>query len=252
MFDLITGNIERPLRRRSVGSRIIAMVAHVVIILVLVVAPLLLITNQMPAVAPTMKVFVSAPTPPPPPPPPPGPAPARQLKAVEPVPTSGQFAAPIAAPTTIEPERTSARNDPAGVLGGVEGGIPGGVVGGIVGGIVSAVPPPPPPPAPPEATPPRGPVRIGGQITAPALIHRVEPEYPEIASHAQLSGIVILEAVVDTDGCVQSVKVLRSRHPLLDTASEQALMRWRYSPLVLNGIPTPFVLTVTFNFSVKR
>jgi hypothetical protein len=27
---------------------------------------------------------------------------------------------------------------------------------------------------------------------------------------------------------------------------------WRDSPLVLNGVPTAFVLTVTFNFSVKR
>jgi len=30
-----------------------------------------------------------------------------------------------------------------------------------------------------------------------------------------------------------------------------AFLQWRYSPLVLNGIPTSFVLTVTFNFSVR-
>ena len=87
---------------------------------------------------------------------------------------------------------------------------------------------------------------------APALLHRVEPTYPEIAQFAQLNGMVILEAVVGTDGCVESVKILRSRHLLLDKASEEALLQWRYSPLVLNGIPTPFVLTVTFNFSVKK
>ena len=64
--------------------------------------------------------------------------------------------------------------------------------------------------------------------------------------------MVILEAVVGIDGCVESVKVLRSRHMLLDKASEEALMQWRYSPLVLNGVPTAFVLTVTFNFSVQK
>jgi protein TonB len=95
-------------------------------------------------------------------------------------------------------------------------------------------------------------VRIGGQITAPALLHRVEPTYPEVAALAQLAGMVILEATVNTDGCVQSVKLLRSRHPLLDKAAQEALMRWQYSPLVLNGIPTPFVLTVTFRFSVQK
>ena len=68
---------------------------------------------------------------------------------------------------------------------------------------------------------------------------------------AQLTGIVILEATVGTDGCVESVRVLRSRHPFLDRASIDALKEWQYSPLTLNGIATPFVVTVTFNFSVR-
>jgi outer membrane biosynthesis protein TonB len=46
--------------------------------------------------------------------------------------------------------------------------------------------------------------------------------------------------------------VLRPLHLLLDEASVEALKQWQYSPLILNGVPTPFVLTVTFNFSVKR
>ena len=165
------------------------------------------------------------------------------------MPTAGQFAAPVDAPSDVQPERASAREvESAGALGGVEGGVAGGVVGGIVGGIVSAVSPPPQLPPPQVAS---APVRIGGQITAPALLHRVEPTYPDVAAMAQLSGLVILEATVNVDGCVESVKVLRARHPLLDKAAKDALMQWRYSPLVLNGIPTPFVLTVTFNFSTK-
>jgi protein TonB len=135
-----------------------------------------------------------------------------------------------------------------GIEGGVDGGVSGGVVSGIVGGLTGAAPPPPPPPPPPPA--PAKPVRIGGQISAPALLRRVEPEYPGIASAARLTGIVILEAVVDKEGCIESVRVLRSRHPFLDHAAIDAVKQWQYSPLVLNGIATPFVLTVTFNFSV--
>jgi protein TonB len=163
------------------------------------------------------------------------------------------MAAPIEAPTAITPERSTALDtDVRGALGGVEGGVEGGVAGGVVGGLVGAVvspPPPPPPPPPPLAR--ATPVRIGGQITTPAVVHRVDPIYPDIAASAQLSGVVILEAAVDTEGCVESVKVLRSRHPLLDQASIEALSQWRYSPLQLNGRATPFVLTVTFNFSVQ-
>jgi protein TonB len=253
MFDLITGTQERPLRERSLRSKTVAVVAHIVLILVVIVIPLLLATNELPSV-PTIMAFVAPPPdapPPPPAPPPPAPPPAAVRAPTQPVPTAGQFAAPAEAPSDIQPERDAPREiaSSAGAFGGVEGGVPGGVVGGIVGGIVSpASPPPAPPPPPPVAS---APVRIGGQITAPALLHRVEPIYPDVAAMAQLSGLVILEATVNTDGCVDSVKVLRSRHPLLDKAAKDALMQWRYSPLVLNRIPTPFVLTVTFNFSTK-
>jgi protein TonB len=254
MFDLITGTGERPLRERSVTSKVVAVATHVVIIVLVIAIPLLRVTNQLPEL-PTMRAFVVAPSAPPPPPPPPAPPSRTPRAAVKPVAaTTGQLAAPVDAPSTIEPEGLIARSESiAEALGGVEGGVPGGVTGGVVGGIVSSVapPPPPPPPPPPSAPTARAPVRIGGQITAPALLNRVEPTYPDVAQVARLSGIVILEAVVGTDGCVESVRILRSRHLLLDKASEEALLQWRYSPLILNGIATPFVLTVTFNFSVK-
>jgi protein TonB len=81
------------------------------------------------------------------------------------------------------------------------------------------------------------------------LVRRVEPEYPALAAAAQVQGTVILEALVSAEGCVESIKVLRSVHRLLDKAAMDALMQWQYSPLVLNGKPVPFVLTVTIRFS---
>ena len=248
MFDLITDNRESPLRKRSPLSKALAVVAHVVAVTAILVIPLLKATDNLPQV-PSMMAFVAAepPAPPPPPPPPPPPAPkAAAQPTPQPVKTSGQFAIPVEAPKEIHAEAPGLQAA-AGVEGGVEGGIPGGIVGGIVGGIGSA---PPPPPPPPKAAPP-APVRVGGQITAPALLKRVEPIYPDMAQLAQLSGIVILEASVGTNGAVDGVKVLRGRHPLLDNAAIEALKQWRYTPLVLNGIPTPFVLTVTFSFSVE-
>jgi protein TonB len=167
------------------------------------------------------------------------------------------LAAPIAAPADIKPETprevalgtgSTGGGVEGGVVGGIEGGVVGGVTGGVIGGLISAAAPPPPPP-PPQA--PAGPVRVGGQIKTPALVHRVEPIYPEVAAAAKLSGMVILEAVVGTDGCVETVSVLRSRHALLDKAAVDALKQWRYTPLVLNAIPTSFVLTVTFTFSTR-
>jgi len=72
-----------------------------------------------------------------------------------------------------------------------------------------------------------------------------------MAAKERLTDVVILEAEVGIDGAVKAVKVLRSRHTILDQAAEEALLQWRYTPLVLNGIPTSFLVTVTFNFSLQ-
>jgi protein TonB len=133
--------------------------------------------------------------------------------------------------------------DEGGVPGGVPGGIPGGVVGGVLGGILNDAPPLPPPV--------RTPKRIGGDIQAPALIHRVEPDYPPVAILAKVTGTVILEATVNEAGEVIDVVVLRSI-PLLDKPAVSAVRQWRYQPLLLNGVRAPFILTVTLTFSLKQ
>ena len=91
---------------------------------------------------------------------------------------------------------------------------------------------------------------MGGPIKTPGLLHRVEPVYSALAAATHLGGIVILEAVVDASGGVESVRVVRSAGALLDNAASDALKQWKYSALVLNGVPTAFVVTVTFRFSL--
>ena len=242
MFELITGEAKH-IPSKPALPVFISVSAQLALVGALVV-PLLFVTGQLPA-TPTMLAFVAAPPAPPPPPPPPPPA-SKKATSPEskPVPTTG--AAPIEAPAEIAPERPD-DEIADGVPGGVEGGIPGGVVGGVVGGLPADIPPPPPP-APPA---PRAPVRIGGQIEAPELVHRVEPIYSALAVQAHVSGTVILEAIVGADGRVAEVKVLRSAHRLLDGAAIAAVRQWRYSPLVLNGIRESFVLTVVLSFQLR-
>jgi len=256
MFDLITGNAERPLRERAPGSKVVSIALHIVVLTLVLGIPLLTATNTLPKVPAMMAFVTEAPATPPPPPPPPPPARgAGAARPTPPTPKNPATAAPIEAPAEMRVEAstgtataTTGGSAVGGVEGGVEGGIEGGVVGGLLGGVVgsiaSSMPPPPPPP-------PAGPVRVGGQIKTPDLRHRVEPVYPDLAAAAHITGVVILEASVGTDGSVKSVKVLRSSHALLERAATEALKQWEYSPLVLNGIQTPFVLTVTFTFSAR-
>lgn len=253
MFDLTTGQIDRPFQQSRPGWTVLSLVVHTVVIAVIVAIPLLYATNHLPN-AERIEAFivtqpVAAPPPPPPPAPPARPAEAKPTpKPVKPTPVEPQVStapvAPVEAPESLPAEPPAVAG---GVLGGALNGVEGGAVGGVTGGTIGGVVGNPLPPAPG----PLRPVRVGGQITTPALVKRVEPTYPAIARAAKLTGTVILELTVDANGQVRGVDVLRSQGPL-DQAAIDAVKQWRYSPLVLNGIPTPFVVTVTMNFSLRN
>ena len=251
MFELMSGGPRHPFHEPTIAPTVVSVVGHGVVIFGVAAASIFATVDTLPAV-PDMMAFVAMAEPAPPPPPPPPPLRRAAPAKPEAVPIDTRPAAPVEAPSAIAPEPiVPADFDQEGVEGGVEGGIPGGVLGGVLGGLLGApeAPPPAPPPPPAAVTRP-APVRIGGQITAPALVYRVNPSYPEVAVRARLTGTVVLEATVGTDGRVEDVHVLRSIS-LLDNAAVEAVKQWRYSPLVLNGIPSPFILTVTLSFSLK-
>ncbi len=97
----------------------------------------------------------------------------------------------------------------------------------------------------------QGPVRVGGDISEPKKIRDLKPVYPADAQAAGIQGLVILEAVIGTDGAVRSAKVLRGQ-PLLDEAAVGAVVQWRYTPTLLNGEPVEVVMTVTVNFTLGQ
>jgi len=227
----------------------VSLILHAVLVAAVIILPLVAYDGLPRVTDRVARAFFAEPlelAPPPPPPPPPPPSAARRA-ATRPAPpppvNSATLVAPVAVPDLLPaPEATLdlGLGIEGGVVGGVEGGVPGGVVGGIVGGLPPARLPPPPPRI----------VRVGGHIIAPKMVHRVEPEYPALAVEAHVQGIVILEARVDTRGRVTDLKVLRG-HPLLDESAVAAVRRWRYRPLLLNGEPAEFILTVTLNFELR-
>jgi TonB family protein len=124
---------------------------------------------------------------------------------------------------------------------------------GVQVGMRTGAPPPPPPPPPPpggvELVDGMAPVRVGGNIKVPTKIKNVPPVYPPGAQDAGVQGVVIIEAVIDTTGGVQSAKILRSV-PLLDQAALDAVKQWEFTPTTMNGQAVPVVMTVTVNFTL--
>jgi periplasmic protein TonB len=154
-------------------------------------------------------------------------------------------AAPVVAPSGVTEEtgleNAHVTNITPGMVVGVEQG--GGVGLVDLGAIERIAPPPPPAPTPP--------MRLHSGMTPPRKVVDVNPVYPQLAQTAHAQGIVILEAIIDAQGNVSSVHVLRSI-PLLDQAAVDAVRQWRYTPALLNGTPVPVVMTVTVNFQLNR
>jgi protein TonB len=149
-------------------------------------------------------------------------------------------AAPIEAPATIRPEPDG---EPAGFAAADGMAIEGGAGTFIGVGAIDRVPPPAAPAA-------QAPIRLHAGMQPPRKLVHVDPVYPRMAQAVRIEGVVILEATIDAEGRVQAVRVLRSI-PLLDQAAVDAVKQWTFTPILLNGAPVPFLMTVTVNFTLK-
>jgi TonB family protein len=97
-------------------------------------------------------------------------------------------------------------------------------------------------PAAPEA-----PLPVGGDVRAAKLISSVAPVYPILAKNQHVSGNVLIDALIDANGHVTTMKVI-SGPPLLQQAAMDAVRQWKYQPASLDGKAVPMHLTVTLQF----
>ncbi len=96
----------------------------------------------------------------------------------------------------------------------------------------------------------RAPMRPGGDLRPPQKLVHVAPVYPPLAVATRLEGRVVLDCVIDEDGRVSSVTVLKAQ-PLLEAAAVEAVRQWRYRPTLLNGVRVSVLLTVTVDFRLR-
>ncbi|HWP84234.1 MAG TPA: energy transducer TonB, partial [Terriglobia bacterium] len=79
--------------------------------------------------------------------------------------------------------------------------------------------------------------RVGGGVSAPQLIYKVEPEYSEQARKSKYQGTVVLNLVVQKDGTVRDIRVVTSLGMGLDEKAIEAVRQWRFRPGEKNGVP---------------
>jgi len=84
----------------------------------------------------------------------------------------------------------------------------------------------------------------------PKLIHRVEPTYTDAAREAGVSGVVILNCVVGTDGKVTDMQVVQSLPHGLTKQAKQAVKQWRFEPATRNGRAVLTELSISLHFKL--
>lgn len=90
--------------------------------------------------------------------------------------------------------------------------------------------------------------RVGGGVTAPALLYKVEPEYSEEARKAKYQGTVVLYVEVDAVGRPRNMRVVRSLGLGLDEKAMEAVQKWRFKPGYKDGKAVTVAATIEVNF----
>jgi TonB family protein len=101
------------------------------------------------------------------------------------------------------------------------------------------------------STAPPARIRLGGNVTKPSLVYRVDPEYPAQAKANGVQGAVKLHAVLAKDGSVRQMDVV-SGDPALVQAALDAVKQWRYQPTFLSGQAVEVDTEVGVVFALKN
>lgn len=84
----------------------------------------------------------------------------------------------------------------------------------------------------------------------PRLLQGARAEYPEMARLAGLQGLVMVKVLVDVDGTVARVELLKGVHPLIDRPALAAARRLVFAPGTQRRMPVPCWVAVPFRFSL--
>jgi TonB family protein len=85
-------------------------------------------------------------------------------------------------------------------------------------------------------------------LSAPVAIRKVDPAYPTQLMRENVSGTVIVTAIIRADGTVSNVRILRSVDERIDQFAVRAIKQWQFQPAMKNGIPVDVEATFHIPF----
>ena len=103
------------------------------------------------------------------------------------------------------------------------------------------------------AAPAAAPIVPGNGVETPRLLREVKPQYTAQAMRAKIQGEVLLECIVQPDGAVGNIRVVRSLDSAfgLDQEAIKAARQWRFAPGTRQGQPVPVLVTIAIAFTLR-
>jgi len=96
-----------------------------------------------------------------------------------------------------------------------------------------------------------GPYRPGAGIEPPRLVREVKADYTDEGRRRGITGEVLLEIIVQSDGSVGDVTVLRGLGAGLDQRAVAAVRQWRFTPARRRGTAVDVIVQVAVDFTLR-
>jgi TonB family protein len=72
--------------------------------------------------------------------------------------------------------------------------------------------------------------------------------YPDSLKGSGIQGTVLVDAVIGTNGCAESVTVVRKLHPELDNIAKHLVSSWKFQPAMKDGHPVKVLVRIGVAF----
>ncbi len=94
-------------------------------------------------------------------------------------------------------------------------------------------------------------LQVGGDVIRPKRIFAPQPQYGEWARKSRIQGEVVVEAIIDKQGRITNVRVLKGLPLCLSEQAILAIRQWKFEPATLNGKPIDVYYNMTVNFRLE-
>jgi protein TonB len=91
--------------------------------------------------------------------------------------------------------------------------------------------------------------RADDQLEPPVPVRTTAPSYPNELRRAGVSGVVMVSCLVDAQGDVQEMQLVKASNQAFVQPALDALKKWKFKPAVRGGTRVPLRVNIPIRFT---